>query len=156
MKKNLNKTASALPTIIKGKGGVSLAGPAQAKGTQSAPPATIAPPAPVTAPPATAPATGNAAKTVNRLVYVDLPKGTERFTNPNSGIEWIRTPKPANGGMPNWYQMAPKGTDETGIHAATKNADGTWTLTIDRDRLPHRKRGGQTHGTIREIEPKTA
>jgi hypothetical protein len=156
MKKNLNKTASALPTIIKGKGGVSLAGPAAPKGTPIAPAAPLAPPAAPALPAAPA-AQGTPAKTVNRLVYVDLPKGTERFTNPNSGIEWIRTPKPANGGMPNWYQMAPKGTDETGIHAAVKNADGTWTLTIERDRLPHRKRGGQTHGAIREIDPaKTA
>lgn len=88
-----------------------------------------------------------AAKKINPLVALDLPKGTERFTSA-SGIDWIRTPK--HGAFQRWFNMT-RGKNETGIHGAKKNADGTWTLTIERARLPHRRDGETNVGTIREI-----
>ena len=85
---------------------------------------------------------------INPLVALDLPKGTERFTSA-SGIDWIRTPK--HGAFQRWFNMT-RGKNETGIHGATKNADGTFTLTIERARLPHRRDGEKNVGTIRELK----
>lgn len=84
-------------------------------------------------------------KTARRLVYLDLPKGTERFIS-GSGIEWVRTPK--TGDFKRWFQLAPKGTDETGIHGITEK-NGLFTLTIERARVPYR----ELAGNIREMEP---
>lgn len=95
----------------------------------------------------TAPKAEGTAKKINPLVALDLPKGTERFTSA-SGIEWIRTPK--HGAFQRWFNLT-RGKEETGIHAVTENADGTFTLTIERARLPHRRDGDKNVGTIREI-----
>lgn len=95
----------------------------------------------------TAKAAPAAKKAINPLVFLDLPKGTERFTSA-TGIDWIRTPK--HGSFQRWFNMT-RGKNETGIHAAKKNADGTYTLTIERARLPHRRDGEKNVGTIREM-----
>ncbi len=73
---------------------------------------------------------------VNPLVELHLPKGTERFTSA-SGIDWVRTPK--QGAFQRWFQMAPKGTAETGIHGIKGDAKSGFVLTIERARVPYRE-----------------
>lgn len=85
---------------------------------------------------------------INPLVLLDLPKGTERFTSA-SGIDWIRTPK--HGAFQRWFNMT-RGKNVTGIHAAAQNKDGSFTLTIERARLPHRRDGEKNVGTLREMK----
>lgn len=94
----------------------------------------------------TAPATVKAAPAkINPLVELHLPKGTERFTSA-SGIDWIRTPK--QGAFQRWFQMAPKGTAETGIHGVKGDAKSGFVLTIERARVPYR----ELRSAIKEIK----
>lgn len=77
-------------------------------------------------------------KGTRKRVFLDLPKGTERFVSA-SGIEWLRTPK--QGDFKRWFQLAPKGTAETGIHGVSQK-NGIWTLDIERARVPYRELAG--------------
>lgn len=81
---------------------------------------------------------------INPIVELHLPQGTERFTSA-SGIDWVRTPK--QGAFQRWFQLAPKGTAETGIHGH-RVEKGTHILRIERARVPYR----ELKGAIKEIK----
>lgn len=89
-------------------------------------------------------ATATPAKEINRLVLLDLPKGTERFTSA-TGKEWLRTPKV--GDYQRWFGLYLP-VEKSGIHKVEGTPEKGFTLTIERARVPYR----ELKEAIREIK----